>query len=391
MQRANKISGFGSIPACLPVAHGMAHPLRMCWAAVLAGILWTGGVRCETFRGRVVSETGAPVAGVGVRWLGTRDATTGARPELAGTRSGDDGSFACEVAGSAPLLELSGPLGTGRLRLAQGTDRHALRYPVQTTVVLLHDNDLHFNFNHRAMFEGEVARLRAANANVFLLNAGDVFIRNAKAWNGQPKEFYAEHGLAIVAWMNSLRYDAMTLGNHDVDYIDGLTRDALATARFPLLAANLRITTDLLPQPRPFTVLTTDNDLDLVVLGLTTVNFQKPGVGFVDPYQAYLACRRQLPRHQALVLLTHLGLPVDQLLARTTQDVDVILGGHCHTVLAEAQTVNGVLIGQAGGTPADRPLSVDPTRPKYLGIATLVFENERLVRKEGRVLTFAGE
>ena len=49
---------------------------------------------------------------------------------------------------------------------------------------------------------------------------------------------------------------------------------------------------------------------------------------------------------------------------------------------------NGVLIAQAGGTPADRPHPVDPSRPKYLGIVTLGFENERLVEKSGRVITF---
>jgi hypothetical protein len=49
-------------------------------------------------------------------------------------------------------------------------------------VILLHDNDLHFTTNHREAVRAVIEEVRRQNVNVFLLNAGDLFVRHEHRW-----------------------------------------------------------------------------------------------------------------------------------------------------------------------------------------------------------------
>jgi 5'-nucleotidase / UDP-sugar diphosphatase len=289
--------------------------------------------------------------------------------------------------GQAELLELHGPEGICRLRVGDTQTPVTATYPVRTTVVLLHDNDLHFNFNQQQAFGAAVEDVRSRYDNVFLLNAGDIFIRSQQQWKEPTTEFYARHSRQVVDLMNRYGYDVMTLGNHELDYIDDLTRKALASARFPLLAANVQLATDLLPQPLPYTVLVTDNDLTIALLGLTVVNFEKQGVAMRDPIAVAKEYLHLAESHDVFVALTHIGFRTDQRLAAAVDVLDVIIGGHSHTLLDEAVLINGVLVAQAGGTAG----GLDPQRPKYLGKVKLTLENGRVVAKQGRVFTFTAD
>ncbi|MDY0170214.1 MAG: PQQ-binding-like beta-propeller repeat protein [Thermoguttaceae bacterium] len=260
--------------------------------------------------------------------------------------------------------------------------------PVRTTIVLLHDNDMHFNFNHREAFAAKVGEVRSRCENVFLLNAGDVFIRDPDRWNDPRPEYYSEQSQAMIAAMNSFRYDAMTLGNHELAYIDDLTRAALDQARFPLLAANIEVTTEHLPQPKPFVVLEASDGVTVAVLGLAVAS-PKEGVRRLDPLGVAREYEHLREKHNVLVGLTHLGFSTDSRLAEAMDVFDVIIGGHSHTLLEEAVLVNGVLIAQAGGTPSTTP--AHPDRPKYLGEIVLVLEDGKVVEKRGHVHTFAAE
>jgi 2',3'-cyclic-nucleotide 2'-phosphodiesterase (5'-nucleotidase family) len=49
-----------------------------------------------------------------------------------------------------------------------------------------------------------------------------------------------------------------------------------------------------------------------------------------------------------IIVLSHMGLDADSALAEEVGDIDVIIGGHSHTVLAAPRRVNGTIIAQAG-------------------------------------------
>jgi 2',3'-cyclic-nucleotide 2'-phosphodiesterase (5'-nucleotidase family) len=254
--------------------------------------------------------------------------------------------------GAARLLSVA-PVGLFA-RTADAAKIPEVRY---IPLTILHTNDMH----GRVYYPGEarglvriathVRRIRAEMPNVLLLDAGDII-------HGTP-EMKAFRGLPILAGMNALAYDAATVGNHEFDFGQDILRDAIANSRFPLLSANVRnrqtgaIWTGLRPS-----VVLERGGVRIGVFGLTTpttVDIQWPrtlaGIQFTDPTEAaaeQVRLLREKERVDVVVCLSHLGYEPDRKLAADVAGMDVILGGHSHTRLAEQVWINGTLIMQTG-------------------------------------------
>ncbi len=283
------------------------------------------------------------------------------------------------------LLVLTGDQGAGRVKAEAATENAptTLRYPVRTKIVLLHDNDLHFNFNHLEAFRARVEAYRAQYPNVYLLNAGDVVIRHPDRWPYPGEDGYLHSATTMIETMNAVGYDLMTVGNHELDYIGDLTRQALEKATFPLLGANVEITTDKLPPLKPYHVLVTEERYSVAVLGLT--RFSKEGVTSGDPILTANQYRHLGDSHDVFVALTHVGDSRDRQLATMIDSLDVIIGGHTHGVFEEGEFVGDVLFARAGGTTGRH--AVGPEQLKYLGVVTVVLENGAVVEKSAHVKT----
>jgi 5'-nucleotidase len=108
---------------------------------------------------------------------------------------------------------------------------------------------------------------------------------------------------------------------------------------------------------KPWTVLTSGG-VRVGVFGLTTpttVQIEWPrtldGIAFTDPYEAARQAVRFLRSEahvDAVIALSHLGFSDDKKLAAEVSGIDVIIGGHSHTTLAEQVWINGILIAQTG-------------------------------------------
>ena len=358
------------------------YAFSRCLAVVVAaGILCTaaGGA---TLTGTVLGPDEAPVSGVVVETGSIQAVTdeTGAF-RLTGLDAGET------------IVRIRGEAGEGRAAVAVGEDDTAvvLSYPVITKVVLLHDNDTHFNFNQRETFEAEVNAIRERYANVYLLSAGDIFVRHADRW-AEPGDiaYYAEMCAYMIDIMNDIGYDVCTLGNHELFYLGNYTREALERAQFPLLAANIGIETDKLPPVQPYVVFETQNELSIAVLGVTRSN-ERPGVETLDFIETARSYEHLADEHDLFVALTHIGLGRDRALAEAMPELDVIVGGHTNHLLEQGERVNGVLVTMAGGPPPGHRHQVNPEWPKYLGKIKIIFENERIIEKTARVMTFEAE
>ena len=271
-------------------------------------------------------------------------------------------------------------------------------------VSLLHMNDFHSRHlpiagNSAACREGTAcyggaARLAAAVAAgrrdaaadgraAVLLDGGDQFMGSL---------FYSHHrGLAEAAVQRAMGTAAMALGNHEFDHgPDNLGRYA-DTVPFPLLSANL----DTKAEPALSGRVRARMDMALggarlVVIGLTTpdtANISSPGpdLRFTDPAEA---AQRQIWEAKregpcTVLLLSHMGLAADRWLAAHLQGVDVILGGHSHSLLADGLAnavgphpleVEGVRIVQAGA------------HGRYLGRLDLDLDAEGRVLRHGGVV-----
>ena len=338
-----------------------------------ADITGSGEIR---FEGTVQTPEGEPLSAVTVEVEGYRAETDA------------DGRFILDgIQPELNVISITGREGTGQyiMNLDQSQDGFIFEYPVVTTVVFLHDNDLHFNFNYRDEFEAKVEEIRERYENVWLLNGGDTFVRHADRWATNDTSYYADQSRFMIDTMNEVGYDLGVPGNHEMDYVGTHTGQSLKAAGFPLIAANIDVSTGILPQFKPFTILETNNGLSIAVLGLSTVNFDKPGVTQRDYSKTIQAYSNLAAENDLFMVLSHIGLNSDEMLAESFPVLDLIIGGHSHNLLETAKMVNGVLIAQAGGPPPRH--QIDPEWPKYLGKVKVVFENGVITEKSGHVMT----
>ncbi len=302
------------------------------------------------------------------------------------TNTDDDGYFHLDSleTGNASI-ELHGADGIGRyaIDLENSSLSIDLEYPVLTTIILLHDNDQHFDYNFKEQVIDKVEEYRAQFENVWLLNAGDIFVRHADRWpHAHDTSYYAERSRFIIETMNDVGYDVMVPGNHEFDYIGPYTGKSLQSATFSMVAANVDVATNKLPLFEPYTILETDNGMTVAVLGLS-VGRNKPGVLSRDIIETARLYSHLAEENDLFVALTHIGYRRDKELAEEVPVFDVIIGGHSHTLLETAEMVNGVLVAQAGGGGH----YLDPEKPNWLGIIKVVFENDHIIEKKGYVIT----
>lgn len=183
---------------------------------------------------------------------------------------------------------------------------------------------------------------RARNPNVLLLDAGDTLF-------GQPLADETQ-GKVIVDAMNLLGYAAMTLGESDLQLATvAVLRQRAGEARFPFLAANLSG-----PVPVKPYALVAIGGREIGILGLANADVARlevPGGTFTisDPVEA---ARRYVPELRAVtnvvIVLSHLGVDLDQRLAKEVPGITVIVGGHSRRFIQPPIMVGTTMIVQAG-------------------------------------------
>ena len=156
-------------------------------------------------------------------------------------------------------------------------------------------------------------------------------------------------GQADARMMNTVCFDAFTLGNHEFDDSDGVLKNFLnelgqGNCKTPVLSANVKPAagTPLAGEVQPYTVKTVGG-VKVGIIGLTiadkTTNSSRPlaSTQFSDEAKTAQATidtlRGQGIRH--IVLLTHQGYDRDVALAAQLTDVDAIIGGDSHSLLGD--------------------------------------------------------
>ncbi len=230
-------------------------------------------------------------------------------------------------------------------------------------LVLLHSNDMHGDFLAEArdgsevggvsLLSGYIKQQREENPNVIYAIAGDMF---------RGSVIDSEYrGFSTIELMNFLNPDVVTLGNHEVDY--GLTHLLFLEkcAKFPIVNANMYIKTNHTRLFTPYVTLDV-NGLNVMFIGIITEEVLASTRGeaivgtFVDVWDAakqvgVIIDNYKTTRTDLTILLTHIGYENDIELARILNPewrVDMIIGGHSHTLLKKPKVINGVPIVQVG-------------------------------------------
>ena len=233
-----------------------------------------------------------------------------------------------------------------------------------SSLSIMHYNDTHANLNTAAKQVTAVKEHRAENPDALLLHAGDVF--------SGTLYFNEFQGMADLAIMKLMNYDAMTFGNHEFDLGSSpeghkALQEFVEAANFPFVTANVDFSGDELfdglfqaevsDAPEDGNIYTgivkEVNGEKVGIFGLTTKETEDiASLGLVTFADEYLVeAQKMVDEFEAMgvdkvVALTHIGyddnptVDNDQLLAAGVDGIDIIVGGHSHTTLAEPVVVN---------------------------------------------------
>lgn len=220
-------------------------------------------------------------------------------------------------------------------------------------LTILHFNDTHSHIDPQRSGEyrgrGGVieqaayidsVRCAEGKRNVLLVHAGDF---------SQGTSYFTELGGDIeIDVLNALKFDVVTLGNHEFD--NGITELSRRLKRLDadVVCSNYDFSsTSLSGLVKPYTIMRKAGK-KIGFIGLLTdimevvdrdiaknLQYQDP-VAVVNELAAFLVDEKDC---DMVVCLSHLGYEDDKDLASNTLNVDVIVGGHTHTLLHKHQVV----------------------------------------------------
>ena len=214
-------------------------------------------------------------------------------------------------------------------------------------LTILYTNDLHLRQDRLASLAALIEQERSQADHVLLLDAGDT-------WQDFRRPIDAVWGAdEMVRWMNSVRYDAMAIGNHDLYWGRERLIELIDRADFPVLSANLNPVARCAAAFRSSS-LHRIGDLNVLVIGVVTGEY----LPYLDyPRLRYEAAGAALARELSLdregpvdlvIALGHLPIADAVKIARRVPGIDVFITGHSHETTPEPRRVGNTLVVQSG-------------------------------------------
>lgn len=251
-------------------------------------------------------------------------------------------------------------------------------------LVILHTNDTHSQIEPSDNGFGGISRrkslidsVRSVRKNVVLIDAGDMM---------QGTLYFTLYGGEVeTKLMNLLGYDIQILGNHEFDNgIESLYK-VFSSLKASKLSTNYDFTTTPLASIfEPFLI----KEYGGRKIGFIAVNLnpkgiisdrQSEGVVYLDGIKAanstawYL---KNIQKVDVVIAISHIGYYSDTLisdvkLAKESEDIDLIIGGHSHTKIdpADEKSVAWLVDNAAG-----RPVLVAQTGSRGANVGEIVID-----------------
>lgn len=239
------------------------------------------------------------------------------------------------------------------------------------TITILQTTDLHGNIvgfsyednkattnNGMARVYSYVQQVRSENPNTLLVDNGDTIqgtIMTDDIYNKQDLEH------PVIATMNFMKYDAMTLGNHEFNFGLDLVDRIIKEAEFPVLAANASYKTGNKDLALDYTIIEKDG-VKVAVIGLTNPNVPRWDGDKVDALQfgdmaeaTKETVAKVKDEADIIVVMAHSGLIAEYdeeggsdsaaKIIEMNPEIDALMLGHTHTTVDKVQ--GNTIIGGA--------------------------------------------
>lgn len=194
-----------------------------------------------------------------------------------------------------------------------------------------------------------VKDLKAQNENVLFLDGGDLFHGTLP--------LVSTKGEALLPALEKMHLDGWVPGNWDFAYGKEQLQSLVNKLPFPSLACNVKSEDSKDTFLKPY-IIKEMQGIKVGIIGLTYPyvdetmpdSFSK-GLVFTKGVEETRQCIEELKGQADLVLLlSHMGLPLDVELATLVNGIDIILSGHSHDRIEQPITVNGTVVVQAGSS-----------------------------------------
>ncbi len=243
-------------------------------------------------------------------------------------------------------------------------------------IVILSVNDMHSSIDQFPKFAAMVDSLRAVYPDLLLFSAGDN--RTGNPVNDQ----YSPVNYPMIELMNRTGFDLSAVGNHEWDAKIVNLQNDMKRAKFPFVCANVFIPNDVGLDIKPFETFESQG-VKIAVIGMIEVRHGNiPGthpdnirtVSFKAPEVVLPEYKHLRNANDVVVLLSHCGFEDDMELAQANPWIDVVIGGHSHTLVEHPSQTSGVLVTQSG------------SHLKNATLVKLTVKGHKVVEKEGIVL-----
>ncbi|MCK8489758.1 bifunctional metallophosphatase/5'-nucleotidase [Paenibacillus sp. MBLB2552] len=218
----------------------------------------------------------------------------------------------------------------------------------QETLTILYTNDIHSHFETMGRIAAMIDDLRAeAPAGTLLLDIGDHMDRAAIETEGTL-------GQANVDVLNLTGYDAITIGNNEgLTFTPELLSQTYAGLHSSVVCGNIVELQTGQPPAWMRSRLVVHKDGFKIGLVAATAAFAEfyelLGLVSQNPLDTIARDVGQLRGEVDLVIvMSHLGLPLDRQLAETVTGIDLIIGGHTHHLLEEPLQIGSTWVTAAG-------------------------------------------
>ena len=203
-------------------------------------------------------------------------------------------------------------------------------------IYIIATNDMHATIESMPKLATLVGEYEQ-RGEVIVVDSGDRVSGNAYVDDA------TEPGTPIIKLMNDIGYDVATLGNHEFDKGSEVLDRMIACAEFPIICANVESQNGATPI-EPYTIIKRCG-VEFGFVGIVdTDNNGRPLGGNAsytnytftpDIETAYNVCEEIAPECDMVILLSHMGLDRDIILAEQNAACDWIAGGHSHDLINE--------------------------------------------------------
>lgn len=262
------------------------------------------------------------------------------------------------------------------------------KVPNKNKLAILYNNDPHGNSDQMAGIVEAPKFFRQQNKDTanFVVSSGD-FVSGA---NEQ------KNGYIFDLMQNIMGIDVSTLGNHEFDGGSESLAKALKGKNIPFVVTNAEFDDDNpIKELTQKSIIKEQNGVKYGFIGAMPIDFEKctkkvaqEGVEVKDFDDTVEALQEEINHLKSqgvnrIILLSHTGNDVEKKLAKSLDGVDIIAGGHSHTVINGIQQGENLLSSKS-----NEPVIITQAgeNGKYYGLLEVEFDDNGIIKKASNTL-----